>query len=122
MDLSAPNILGKYFLDKDLSPLRALAHSKNLWKERMAMLATLAFIRAGNYELTKEFAALFMTHKHDLMHKAAGWMLRETGKKNEKELIKFLNENYKKMPRTALRYAIERLSPAKEMFYMKKNV
>ncbi len=119
VDLSAPNILGKYFLDKDLATLRSLAHSKTLWEERIAMVSTLTFIRKNMFGPTKEFAALFITHKHDLMHKAAGWMLREMGKKNEGELTAFLNENYKKMPRTMLRYAIERLSTAKKAHYMK---
>lgn len=120
VDLSAPNIIGKYFLDKDLSTLRSLAHSKNLWEERIAMVSTLTFIRKNKFGPTKEFAKLFITHKHDLMHKAAGWMLREMGKQNERALTDFLDENYQKLPRTALRYAIERLSPAQKAHYMAK--
>lgn len=120
VDLSAPQILGKYFLDKDLGTLRSLANGKNLWEERIAMVSTLAFIRKNDFGPVKEFAEFFLTHKHDLMHKAAGWMLREAGKKNERVLIEFLDEHYQKMPRTMLRYALERLSPAKKAHYMKK--
>jgi len=120
VDLSAPKILGDYLLDKDRSVLYKLAKSKLLWEKRIAILATAAFIGQDDFEDTLKISTILLNDKHDLMHKAVGWMLREVGKRDEKVLLKFLDKYHKKMPRTMLRYSIERFSPAKKKFYMKK--
>ncbi len=108
VDLSAPKIAGLYLKGRDRTLLYELADSPSLWENRIAMVTTLAFIRAG--ELDDAFAIAFkmMTHRHDLMHKAAGWMLREAGKKDTERLRRFILDNYSAMPRTMLRYAIEK--------------
>ena len=120
VDLSAPKILGNYLFDKDKSILYKLAKSENLWEKRISIVSTHAFIRNNQFSDTIKIAEILLNDKHDLIHKAVGWMLREMGKKDEKELTKFLDENYKKIPRTALRYSIERLDEKKKKFYMKK--
>ena len=108
VDLSAPNILGHYFLDKDKSVLYSMAQSGNLWKERIAILSTFHFIRNGMYEHTLAMAEIFISHKHDLIHKATGWMVREVGKRDFDTAFEFVRRYYKNMPRTMLRYAIEK--------------
>jgi 3-methyladenine DNA glycosylase AlkD len=98
-----------------------LARSKNLWERRMAMIATFAFIQKGRTKETLILAKKLLNDKHDLIQKAVGWMLREAGKRvSEKELAAFLDKYSQKMPRTALRYAIEHLSPAQRTHYLKK--
>jgi 3-methyladenine DNA glycosylase AlkD len=118
VDSSAPYILGPWLLDRDRSILRKLAKSKNLWERRIAMLATFAFIRANDFACTLEFAETLLTDGHDLMHKAAGWMLREVGNRNESTLRKFLDKHAPSMPRTMLRYAIEKLPAADRAGYL----
>ncbi len=122
VDGSAGYIVGEY-LDgnKDkMKILTKLAKSKSLWEKRIAMISTLAYINKGRSKETIEIAKILINDPHDLIHKAIGWMLREIGKKvGEKELFKFLDKHAKTMPRTALRYAIERLSPQKKNYYMK---
>ena len=108
VDLSAYKILGAWLLDKDRAPLFTLAKSTNLWKQRIAMVATYAFIRNGDFGETFLIAQMMLTHPHDLMHKATGWMLREVGKRDPDALRGFLTKNVQQMPRTALRYAIEK--------------
>ncbi len=110
VDLSADKILGEYLLDfpQKKKHLYAFAHSKNLWEKRIAIISTFAFIRKKQFEDTKKIALLLLHHTHDLMHKAVGWMLREMGKRDENVLVDFLKKNYKKMPRTMLRYSIEK--------------
>lgn len=120
VDLSAPNILGSYFLNKDREILIKLAKSDNLWARRISIVATFAFIRNGEYADTLRISAILLSDKHDLIHKAVGWMLREVGKKDQKVLLSFLDEHVRVMPRTALRYAIERLSEKQKKRYMKK--
>lgn len=122
VDLSAPNIVGNHLLDNETGPslLPALAQSKNLWERRIAIVATLAFIRQNKFEPTFQIAALLLDDPHDLIHKAAGWMLREVGKRNQPAEEEFLLEHHKKMPRTMLRYAIERFDGKKKRMYMKK--
>ena len=121
VDCSAHKILGAYLVDKkDQSQLAALANSNHLWRERTAMIATLAMIKQGDYSKTLSLAEHFLDHPHDLMHKATGWMLREVGKGDERILKLFLNRYYTKMPRTMLRYAIERLEARDKAKYMKK--
>ena len=98
--------------------LYGLAKSKSLWDRRIAIIATFEFIRKKEYGDTLKIAEILLNDKHDLIHKAVGWMLREVGKRDQKALEKFLLKHYKEMPRTALRYAIERLDKPKKEFYM----
>ena len=108
VDTSAPYIVGKHLLTRPRKILYRLAKSKNLWERRIAIVSTQTFIRAGEIEDTFAIAKILLTDEHDLIHKAVGWMLRETGKQSAPALVKFLKEHYAQMPRTALRYAIER--------------
>ncbi len=120
VDLSAHRIVGVYLLDRPKSLLFQLVRSPSLWERRIAILATFQFIAHGQFDASLSLAKILLADKHDLIHKAVGWMLREIGKRDEHVLLKFLNQNYKKMPRTTLRYAIERLNPKQKTFYMKK--
>lgn len=121
VDLSASRILGDYLFDKNnRNILLKLANSKNLWEQRISMISTLAFIKNGELEWTFKIAKMFLNHKHDLMHKATGWMLREAGKKYEKALRNFLDKNISNMPRTTLRYSIERFPEKIRLEYLKK--
>ncbi|MEI6728592.1 MAG: DNA alkylation repair protein [bacterium] len=119
VDCSAHKIVGQHLIDKDRSILYKLAHSKNLWEQRIAIVSTFAFIRLKDFEDCLNLAEIFLTHEHDLIHKAVGWMLREVGKKDEFVLVSFLNPNYKKMPRTMLRYAIEKFPEQRRILYLK---
>ncbi|MCD4762199.1 DNA alkylation repair protein [bacterium] len=120
VDLSAPHIVGNYLLTSDRKVLYKLAQSKNLWKRRIAILATFTFIRNFEYVDTLLLAEKLLLDKHDLIHKAVGWMLREMGKRDLKVLEGFLNKYHKTMPRVMLRYAVERLEEKKRKFYMQK--
>lgn len=113
VDGSAPYIVGDYLLTRPRRVLYRLVKSESVWERRIAMVATQAFIRAGDLGDTFAIAALLLADKHDLIHKAMGWMLREAGKRSPEELLEFLRRHYEKMPRTALRYAIERF-PAEQ--------
>lgn len=120
VDSSAPQILGAWLLPKkDRSVLYRLARSGSLWRERVAMVATQELIRRGEFEDAVRIATILLHHKHDLIHKAVGWMLREVGKKDEKVLRAFLAEHAATMPRTALRYAIERMGAVDRSAYMR---
>ena len=118
VDLSAPQILGAWLLDKDKAPLYSLAQSPHLWSRRVAIVATHSFIRAGEFADTLAIAELLLKDRDDLIHKAVGWMLREVGKRSESVLESFLAKRAAVMPRTALRYAIERLAPEKRRTYL----
>ena len=118
VDLSADKILGSYLLDKDKSILKKMAISKNLWKRRISIISTYAFIKQGKFDDTITISKLLISDKEDLIHKAVGWMLREIGKRDKKTEISFLKKHYKKMPRTMLRYAIERFSDSEKKFFM----
>lgn len=118
VDTSAPLILGEWLLTHEREVLDRLAHSKSLWEQRIAVLATLAFIRAGEFDDTLRLCERFLTHEHDLMHKACGWMLREAGKRDVAVLRAFLDRHAKLMPRTMLRYAIEKLPEAERRGYL----
>jgi 3-methyladenine DNA glycosylase AlkD len=109
VDLSAPNILGTWLLPRPRTLLRRLAGSRVLWDRRMAVLATLAFIRRGQFEDTLDLCRRLLGDEEDLLHKACGWMLREIGKRDRRALYEFLERQAGRMPRTMLRYAIERL-------------
>jgi 3-methyladenine DNA glycosylase AlkD len=120
VDGAAPYIIGPYLVDKpgERKILYKLAESKNLWHRRVAIIATYAFIRKGDFKDTFNIAELLMKDKHDLIHKAVGWMLREIGKRDSEAEEAFLRKHYRTMPRTALRYAIERFGKGKKLFYM----
>ena len=120
VDLSASYIVGNYLIDKNKKILEKLAKSKNLWEKRIAVISTFAFIYKGESEWTFKIIEMLMKDKHNLIHKACGWMLREVGKRvSEKKLERFLDKNVKIMPRTMLRYAIERLPESKRRYYLK---
>lgn len=122
VDLSCRDIIGLYLADKsDRSMLYDLAKSELLWDQRIAVVSTYTFIKKNDFDDILRLSEYFLDHKHDLMHKATGWMLREAGKMNKDVLIGFLNKHYTKMPRTMLRYSIEKLSPEERAYYMKKN-
>ncbi len=112
VDSSAYKILGPYLMDKKKDVLYELAASGELWQERIAVIATMHFIKNGRFTETLKLAKQFLGHQHDLMHKAVGWMLREVGKQNFNVEYDFLLKHYEIMPRTMLRYAIEKFDPA----------
>lgn len=118
IDLSAPHIVGKYLVDKDRAVLYQLAKSKLLWNRRIAVLATFAFIKNKDYTDSLRIARILLSDKENLMHKAVGWMLREIGKRDVKILEKFLDENIAQMPRTMLRYAIEKFPETQRREYL----
>ncbi|AZI54090.1 DNA alkylation repair protein [Epilithonimonas vandammei] len=123
VDTSCYKILGRYcFENQDSKILEKLSDSKNMWEMRMAIVGTMHHIKKGQFELTKNFALKNLKHPHDLMHKANGWLLQEMGKMNEKELLDFLNLHYKEMPRTCLRYAIEKLEEEVRKNYLKGRI
>lgn len=122
VDLSAPNIAWKYLIDKNKDILYDLAISNNLWQRRIAIISTLSFIREWLYEDTIKISQLLMNDKEDLIHKACWWMLREMWKRDEKSLIDFLDINVIKLPRTTLRYAIERLDNDRRNYYLKYKI
>src|SRR5437867_7338281 len=119
VDLSAPNILGSFLMESDRSLLYKLAKSGNIWERRIAILATLQFIKNGKFSDTLKLASMLLRDDHDLIHKAVGWMLREVGKRDLALEEAFLAKHYKVMPRTTLRYAIERFTERKKQKYMK---
>ncbi|MBN2694879.1 DNA alkylation repair protein, partial [bacterium] len=111
VDLSAPNILGDYYFDKNRDVLLEYAQSGKLWLERIALLSTFNFIKKGDFEFTLKLSDILLNHKHDLIHKAIGWMIREIGKRDYQIAFEYLSLNYSKMARTTLRYAIEKFEP-----------
>ena len=119
VDLSAPNIVGEYLKEKDRAILYELAKSNVLWKQRVAIISTFSFIRNKDFVDTLNISEILLHHKHDLIHKAVGWMLREVGKRDQVIEEKFLKKYYKGMPRTMLRYAIERFEEEKRQRYLK---
>ena len=121
VDLSAPYILGKYLLDNDdKTLLYDFANSSEIWKQRISIISTLYFIRNGHLETSLAIAEKLVYNKHDLIHKAVGWVLRELGKKDLELEKQFLDRYYTTMPRTMLRYAIERFSDEDRKHYMIK--
>jgi 3-methyladenine DNA glycosylase AlkD len=120
VDLSAAKIVGAFLFDKPRDILYKLAESESLWERRISIIATFHFIRKGQCEDTIEISQVLLDDRHDLIHKAVGWMLRETGKNcSEKTLTGFLKKHYKKMPRTMLRYSIEKFPVEVRKNYMK---
>lgn len=122
VDLSAPKIPGKYLLDKDKSLLFKFASSKNLWERRIAILSTYEFIRNRKYDTALKISQILLQDSHDLIHKAVGWMLREIGKRDLMVEEKFLKSRYNKMPRTMLRYAIEKFPEIKRKKYLQGKI
>jgi len=120
VDLSAPYIIGAYLLDKPRNVLYKLADSELLWNNRIAIVATQTFIRNNDLDDTFALSLKLMSHPHDLIHKAVGWMLREAGKRNRHRLFTFVDEHRGEMPRTMLRYAIEKFSPEERIHLMRK--
>jgi 3-methyladenine DNA glycosylase AlkD len=121
VDVSAPKIVGAYLSDKPRDILYQLAKSDSIWERRISIISCLYFIAKNNDSLDAlKISKLLLSDTHDLIHKAVGWMLREVGKRcGEKYLTDFLDANYKNMPRTALRYAIERFPEPKRKYYLK---
>lgn len=122
VDLSCYELLGTYLLDKDRSILYELARKgKTIWEQRIGIVSTMQFVRNGQNSDTFAIAEILLHHHHDLIHKAVGWLLREAGKHNEEELTDFLEKHHETMPRTMLRYAIERLDDEKKRRFMQKQ-
>jgi len=124
VDLSAPNISGHYLFHnkEDLKRIYEFAHSENLWKKRIAILSTFYFIQEKDFDDALAIAELLLNDSHDLIHKAVGWMLREIGKKDLEKEEEFLRKNYKDMPRTMLRYAIEKFEEGKRKAYLRGEI
>ena len=122
VDLTAPRVVGEYLVDKDRSILMKYAKSKDLWEKRIAILATFSFIKRGDFQDSLKIAKILLLDKHDLIHKAIGWMLREIGKKDQAVEEAFLREYYKKMPRTMLRYSIEKFAEPLRVKYLKGKI
>ena len=120
VDSSAHKILGEWLVDKPRDVLYELAGSESLWERRISIISTFAFIDRGDLADAIALAGALVDDRHDLIHKASGWALREVGKKDQAALEEFLSEHYETMPRTMLRYAIERLPEERRRFYMRR--
>lgn len=120
VDLSASHIVGEYLKDKSREDLYRLAESDLLWDQRIAVVANYTLIRNDDFTVIYSLAEKLLHHKHDLMHKAVGWMLREAGKRDKSLLVAFLEKYHKVMPRTMLRYAIEKFPEEERKYFMKK--
>jgi 3-methyladenine DNA glycosylase AlkD len=118
VDAAAPYILGEHLKTRSRHVLTDLARSANLWERRIAIVATLALIRGGEVEETYRIARMLLADEHDLIHKAVGWALRESGKVSSQKLLAFLGRHYTQIPRTTLRYAIERFPPAQRKRFL----
>ena len=121
VDLSAHKIIGDYLLNKPKLILFKLAKSKSLWDRRISIISTFSFIKNNKFTETLKIAKILLNDKHDLIHKAVGWMLREVGKRDLKTEEEFLKRYYQKMPRTMLRYAIEKFPEKKRKQYLLKK-
>ena len=123
VDTSCYKILGRYCFENQQEKLLIdLSNSDKMWEKRIAIVGTMHYIKQGRFELTKEFVKRNLHHPHDLMHKANGWLLREMGNKNEQQLLDFLYHHYKEMPRTCLRYAIEKLDENLRQDFLKGRI
>ena len=120
VDLSAAQIVGCHLEEKDHAPLYRLAQSSLIWEQRISIVSTWQWIRKGRFDDTLAIADILLYNKHDLIRKAVGWMLREVGKKDKTRLCTFLDTRYRNMPRTMLRYAIEKFPPEEQRHYMQK--
>ena len=122
VDLSAPKIVGEYLIDKEKDLLYKFANSKDLWEKRIAIISTQTFIKQHWFEDTLKISEILFQDKHDLIHKAVGWMLREIGNRDIITEEEFLKEHYKSMPRTMLRYAIEKFPEKKRKAYLEGGI
>lgn len=120
VDISAPHVVGAYLADQARTPLYQLVLSPSLWERRIAMVATLHFIRRNDFDDALQLAGHLLNDREDLIHKASGWMLREVGKRNQERLETFLQQHSGSMPRTMLRYAIERLPETLRQAYLRR--
>ena len=121
VDISAPNIVGAFLMERSRNLLYQMAKSKTLWEQRIAVLATFYFIKNNQFDDSLKIAGILLQDKEDLIHKAVGWMLREVGKRDIDCAESFLQKHCRIMPRTMLRYAIERFTPAKRRKYMDRG-
>ena len=121
VDLSAPRIVGDYLLNKKRSVLYELAKSNSLWERRISILSTFAFIDNNDFEEALNISELLLHDEHDLIHKAVGWALREIGKRDQNVEEQFLAKHHLYMPRTMLRYAIEKFDEKKRKKYLNRN-
>ena len=122
VDLSAPRIVGDYLINKERPILYNLAKSNNLWERRISILSTFTFITNNDFKDALNISELLLHDEHDLIHKAVGWALREIGKRDQEAEERFLTKHYLHMPRTMLRYAIEKFAEKKRKKYLNKNV
>jgi len=122
VDVTCPHVTGKHLMDKDRTILYKWAKSEDLWTKRIAMVSTFYFIRKTDLEDTFKIAEILLQDEHDLIHKAVGWMLREAGKRDIKKEEVFLKKHYKTMPRTMLRYSIEKFPESKRQKYLKGTI
>jgi len=122
VDGSAEHIVGAFLMDKDKKPLFHLAKSKKLWERRISIMSTFHFIKRHEFNESLKISRLLLSDEEDLIHKAVGWMLREVGKRHLPTEEDFLRQHYKKMPRTMLRYAIEKFPESKRQRYLKGEI
>jgi 3-methyladenine DNA glycosylase AlkD len=122
VDLTAPKIPGKHLLNRNRNVLLKLARSENLWERRISILSTFEFIRVKQFSDSIKISKILLNDEHDLIHKAVGWMLREIGKRDIKAEENFLKKYYRKMPRTMLRYAIEKFPERKRLAYLEGRI
>ncbi|MDE5612035.1 MAG: DNA alkylation repair protein, partial [Odoribacter sp.] len=120
VDLSCYKLLGVWLEDKERQLLYRLADSDNLWEQRIAMVTCMHFVHQGDFKDCLALADRLLHHRHDLIHKAVGWLLREVGKKDRNVLVRFLETRYQEMPRTMLRYAIEHFPETERKKYLSK--
>ncbi|PKL18634.1 MAG: DNA alkylation repair protein [Spirochaetae bacterium HGW-Spirochaetae-5] len=120
VDLSAPQIIGHFYYSRKRDKLYQLVKSSSLWEQRIAVVSTYYFIKKSDFNEILAFSEMLLEHKHDLIHKASGWMLREAGKMDLNVLRGFLDKHHKVMPRTMLRYSIEKLDKSERLKYMLK--
>lgn len=120
VDLSCRDIVGAHLFERDRSILYKLAKSKSLWEKRIAIVSTFYFISRNDLDDTFKISEILLRDQHDLIHKAVGWMLREAGKRDKSRLLNFLDHHGPRMPRTTLRYAIEKFSPEERKYYLVK--
>ena len=122
VDASAEHIVGAFLMERSRRPLYRLVRSKHLWERRISIISTFQFIKHYEFSETLKIGGMLISDEEELIHKAVGWMLREVGKRDLQTEEKFLKKHYKKMPRTMLRYAIERFPEAKRQRYLKGTV
>ena len=120
--MTAPTIVGLYLLNKDKKILYYMSTSESIWEKRISIMSTFCFIKCSKFEDSFNISEILINDKHDLIHKAVGWMLREIGKRNQEVEEWFLKKHYKKMPRTMLRYAIEKFDEVKRRKFLNGRI